>query len=76
VGTVRGPGLKTTDVSASKQFFITEYQNLELRGEFINFTNTPILNTPARSVANPATLGLINTSQGARQVQIGLKYNF
>jgi hypothetical protein len=76
VGTVRGPGLKTADLSASKRFFITEQQNLELRGEFINFTNTPILNTPARSVANPLTLGLVTGSQGARQIQIGLKYNF
>ena len=76
VGTVRGPGLKTADASVSKQFRVTERQNLELRGEFINFTNTKILNTPARSAANTATLGLITGSQGARQIQIGLKYNF
>lgn len=76
VGTVRGPGLKTADVSATKQFHVTERQYLELRGEFINFTNTKILNAPARSVANTSTLGLITGSQGARQIQIGLKYNF
>jgi hypothetical protein len=76
VGTVRGPGLKTADASVSKQFHVTEQQNLELRGEFINFTNTPILNSPARSAANTGTLGLITSSQGARQIQLGLKYNF
>ncbi len=84
VGTVRGPGLKTADLSATKQFHVTESQYLELRGEFINFTNTLILNasnssTSARSVATPASranLGYFNSSQGARQIQIGLKYNF
>lgn len=76
VGTIRGPGLKTADLSATKQFHVTERQYLEVRSEFINLTNTKILNTPARSVANTATLGLINTSQGARQIQFGLKYNF
>ena len=76
VGTVRGPGLKTADLSASKRFTVTESQNLELRGEFINFTNTKILNTPARSTNNLSTLGLINSSQGARQIQLALKYNF
>lgn len=76
VGTIRGPGLKTADLSATKQFHVTEAQYLEVRGEFINFTNTKILNGPARSVANTSTLGLITSSQGARQIQFGLKYNF
>jgi Carboxypeptidase regulatory-like domain len=74
VGTIRGPGLNTLDLSLVKRFSITERQNLEVRGESINFTNTPILNAPARTVGS--TLGLINSSQGARNVQLGLKYNF
>lgn len=76
VGTVRGPGLKTADLSATKQFHVTERQYLEVRSEFINLTNTKILNAPARSVANTSTLGLIQNSQGARQIQFGLKYSF
>ncbi|MGH9664094.1 MAG: carboxypeptidase regulatory-like domain-containing protein [Bryobacteraceae bacterium] len=74
VGTLRGPGLKTLDFNLSKHFTFTEHQNLELRGEFINLTNTPILNAPSRGIGT--TLGLLQSSQGARNVQIGLKYNF
>jgi hypothetical protein len=74
VGTVRGPGLATADLSASKKFNVTEHQNLELRGEFINALNHPILNAPNTSLGS--TLGLIQTSQGARNIQLALKYNF
>jgi hypothetical protein len=75
VGTVRGPGLNTLDLSLVKRFSFTEHQSLEVRGEAINFTNTPILNAPTRS-ATSSLLGRIAGSQGARNVQLGLKYNF
>jgi hypothetical protein len=74
VGTVRGPHLTTVDLSALKRFNFTEHQNLELRGEFINVFNHTILNAPTTSLGS--TLGLIQTSQGARNIQIALKYNF
>jgi hypothetical protein len=74
VGTIRGPGLKTADLGISKRFLVTERQNLEIRGEFINATNTPILYAPARSLGG--TLGLVNTSGNPRNIQIGAKYNF
>ncbi len=74
VGTIRGPGLKTLDFNLSKTFHLTERQSLDLRAEFINLTNTPILNAPTRSVGT--TLGLLQTSQGARNVQFALKYHF
>ncbi len=74
VGTVRGPGLHTVDVSVSKHFTILEKQNLEVRGEFLNVSNTPILNAPTTSIGS--NLGVINSSQGARNIQFGLKYNF
>jgi hypothetical protein len=61
-------------MSLVKQFPITERQNLEIRGEAINLTNTPILNAPNRSVGS--NLGLITASQGARNIQLGIKYNF
>lgn len=73
-GTVRGPGLNTLDLSLVKRFSFTEHQSLEIRGEAINFTNTPILQAPNHTVG--ATLGRISSSQGARNVQLGLKYNF
>lgn len=74
VGTVRGPGLHNADLSLSKKFQFTEHQNVELRGEFINALNVPILNAPTRSLGS--NLGLLQSSQGARNIQIGLKYNF
>jgi hypothetical protein len=74
VGIIRGPGLHTADLAISKLFAITEHQNFELKAQAINFTNTTILNAP-NSRLGP-TLGLVNSSQGARQIQFGLKYNF
>ena len=74
VGTVRGPGLKTLDMSVSKFFSITERQKIEFRTEFTNLTNTPILNTPSASLGS--SLGLLQGSQGARNIQFALKYHF
>ncbi len=85
VGTVRGPGLHTADLSLSKLFTFTERQNLEFRAEAINFTNTPILNSPNTSLPGAivssgnfglGNFGQITSSQGAREIQFGLKYNF
>lgn len=74
VGTVRGPGLATLDASLQKIFSFTETVRLQFRGEFINLTNTPILNAPNRVVG--ATLGQLQTGQGARNIQLGLKLYF
>jgi len=78
VGVVRGPGLHTADLAVSKLFTITEHQNLELKAQAINFTNTPILNAPSSGLGPDLGLvsGVTNGSQGARQIQFGLKYNF
>lgn len=74
VGIVRGPGLHTIDFGLSKIFAFTEHQNLEFRAEAINLTNTPILGGPINGLG--PTLGLINTSQGARNIQFAMKLNF
>ena len=74
VGTVRGPGLKTIDFNLMKRFAITERQHLELRGEFINLFNTPILNAPNMGVGSG--MGLLQGSQGERNIQVALKYSF
>lgn len=75
IGTVRGPGIATADLSVSKRFAFTEAQNLEVRGEFINAFNHPILYAPNTTLGN-TNFGVIQSSTGARNVQIGLKYNF
>jgi hypothetical protein len=74
VGTVRGPGLHTLDFSLSKFFNVTERVKVEFRTEAINLTNTPILNSP--SVGLGASMGVIQSAQGARNVQFALKVHF
>jgi len=74
VGTVRGPGLHTLDFDLTKNFKFTERQSLDLRADFINLTNTPILNAPNHGIGT--NLGLLQNSQGARNVQFSLKYHF
>ena len=74
VGTIRGPGLHNVDLSISKNFIVTEHQHLEVRGEFLNVSNSVILNAPNHGIGS--TNGLLQGSQGARNIQLGLKYNF
>ncbi len=74
IGILRGPGLHTADLGVSKLFSFTEHQNLEIRAEAINLTNTPILAGPNSGLG--PNLGLVNSSQGARNVQFGMKFNF
>jgi hypothetical protein len=74
VGTVRGPGLHTFDMSLNKFFNFTERQKLQFRAEAINLTNTPILTAPNTGVGS--NLGLLQGSEGARQLQFALKYIF
>jgi hypothetical protein len=74
VGTVRGPGLSTLDVSFQKSFPFLESRRVEFRSEFINFTNTPILNSP--SIGLGPDLGRVSGSQGARTIQFALKFLF
>ena len=74
VGTVRGPGLRTANLSVQKEFPLSESKRLEFRAEFFNVTNTPILNSPIIGLG--PYLGLINRSQGERNIQFALKFYF
>ena len=71
VGTVRGPGLATLDLGVHKEFAIDEKRRIQFRTEFLNFTNTPILNAPGAGLG--ADLGRVTSAQGARNIQFGLK---
>ena len=80
VGTIRGPGLATLDLSLAKFFNLTERFKVEFRSEFINFTNTPILNSPNSGFGT--TMGLLQGAGGAnsgnfgRQIQFALKFHY
>jgi hypothetical protein len=66
--------LHNLDFSLAKFFEFTERQKLEFRAEAINLTNTPILNSPNAGLGS--NLGLLQSSQGARNIQFALKYLF
>jgi Carboxypeptidase regulatory-like domain len=78
VGSVYGPGEQNIDLGLAKMFPVHEQQNIEFRAEFLNAFNHVILNAP--NVGIGSTLGVINGSnggsQGARNIQFALKYNF
>ena len=80
VGAFRGPGYKTIDLSLGKTFAITERQTMEFRIDASNFTNTPNFNFgeefSGQHTAGASNFGTIDSSQGARQLQFGLKYRF
>ena len=81
VSSVYGPGEQNIDGSVAKTFQITERQNIEFRTEFINAFNHTILDAPNNGGINSAnpdggTIGQVNSSEGARNIQFALKYNF
>lgn len=78
VGSERGPGLAQVDLGLSKFFPITEGRNFEFRAEAINAFNTPIFALGGYSIDifGGAGEGIVNTSVGARNIQLSLKFNF
>ena len=73
-----GPGTKTLDLSASKDFRMpfSEAHRLTFRTELFNITNTPIMNPPGTTV-NGANFGVITgQANGPRNVQLALKVIF
>lgn len=70
---IRGPGTVNYDLSVLKNTAITEKVRFEIRGEFLNATNTPIFANPNTDQYNTA-FGTITATRGyARRVQLGLK---
>jgi len=88
VGNVRGPGYANFDLSLHKDFLITETKRLELRFEGLNAFNHPVWTFsggPAGGSFDPsgscatcgnAAFGRITGSQGARELQLALKFYF
>jgi hypothetical protein len=80
VGAFRGPGYKSADMSLSKAFSIAEKHTVEFRVDAINLTNTPIFGFGqefnGQHTQGASNYGQISGSQGARNIQFGLKYKF
>jgi hypothetical protein len=85
VGNVRGPAYANVDLSLHKGFLFTESKKLEFRFEALNAFNHPVwtfTGGPAGGSFDPGTagsnpnFGRITGSQGARQLQLALKFSF
>jgi hypothetical protein len=59
-GALRGPSLKTSDLSITKRFPLTEGMNLAFAAQFINLTNTPIFSVPASWWGQYSSCGACN----------------
>jgi hypothetical protein len=80
-----GPGLKTVDFSAFKNFNLREHLRLQFRAEFFNILNHPnfaapnflndsnnsIFDSTGGRIGNAGVIG--STSTSSRQIQLGLK---
>jgi len=80
VGAFRGPGYKSLDMSLAKDFSVTERQKVEFRVDAVNLTNTPIFSFGnefgGQHTQGASNFGVVTLSQGARNLQFGLKYRF
>jgi len=89
VGNIRGPWLKTLDLSLQKEFHITESKLFQLRLDAFNAFNGSIWTFSggpaggsfdqgqANNGVNPqGSLGWITGTQGARQLQVAAKFIF
>jgi hypothetical protein len=65
-------GIKPRFPLNESSFSLDARQSFDLRADFVNLTNTPILNAPDRAIGT--TLVLLESSPGARNIQFVLKY--
>jgi hypothetical protein len=75
-GTVQGPGIAIVDLSFYKDFRISESKRIQLRGELFNSLNHANFADPNVSFGT-ANFGLITSnSTPAREIQLGLRFDF
>ncbi|HEY3442851.1 MAG TPA: carboxypeptidase regulatory-like domain-containing protein [Paludibaculum sp.] len=72
---LRAGSLQTVDLSASKEFTITERVRADVRGEFFNLLNHANFDLPGRTLGN-ADFGAVLSARPARTVQLGLRLSF
>ncbi len=72
---LRGPGTFQIDLSAMKNFRVTERFGVQYRAEFFNLFNTPLFNNPLASVSDNR-FGEITSARAARIIQMALRLRF
>ena len=75
-GPVRGPGYANVDLGVQKNFQMTESTKLQFRADFLDAFNRTNLNTDCCLTAVGAGMGVIASSQPARNIQFALKLYF
>jgi outer membrane receptor protein involved in Fe transport len=77
IGSENAPSFFQFDASVGKRFRLAEKRSLDFRTEFFNLFNHASFGPPGRSLATPATLGLITQQTTApRNIQFALKLYF
>jgi hypothetical protein len=77
IGTERGPGYFSTDMSIGKRFNVTESNYIDFRMELFNAFNNVSWAPPAATISTPASFGTVGSQvQAPRNIQFGLKYFF
>ena len=77
VGLVRGPGQRNVDMALERVIPIREAQNIHVRAEFFNLTNTANFSNPNNNLSNGPAFGVItSTANNPRIIQLALKYQF
>lgn len=75
--TERAPKFANLDLTGGKEFHVTEQRYFDFRAEFYNVVNHANFGPPGRSLATPASFGVITTTIGnPRNIQFGLKFYF
>ena len=70
------PGIFSTNLSAIKNFAITEHHDLQFRAEAFNLFNHPLFSTGGGGITSP-TLGVATSqSNSPRSMQFALRYSF
>lgn len=72
---LRGPFQKTVDLTAAKEFTLTERLRIDLRGEFYNALNHANFDLPGHTLGAP-DFGVILSTRHPRTVQLGLRFSF
>mgnify|MGYP001614604842 FL=1 len=72
---LRGPGMRTVDLSLSRRFKLSERFTLQFRADSTNLTNTPRFDNP-RTDASGTGLGEITSAWGEREIRLGLRIGF
>nr|MBA3441726.1 hypothetical protein [Pyrinomonadaceae bacterium] len=73
---LRSDGINNIDFGIVKNTRISESQNLQLRADFYNLTNSRDFGIPNSTVTSPAFLNQWGTDGGNRRVIVGLRYVF